>query len=118
MRRSNLGSGDFNNDLTISDTPGNVWSCSFVGTGVAVIAPKEPGAGTIEIQIDGRTCTTADLSTAGPRQSLQKVFHLDGLEKGEHTIRIIHCGPGPAAVDALIVQRDLQDITNTAINGR
>lgn len=118
MRRSNLGSGDFNNDLTISDTPGSVWSCSFVGTGVAVIVPKEPGAGKIEIQIDGRTRTTADLSAAGPRQARKKVFYLDGLEEGEHTIRIIHRGPGLAAVDALIVRRDLQDIASTEINRR
>ena len=50
VRRCNLGTGDFNNDLTTSDTPGDVWSCSFAGTGVSVIAPKENGAGKIEVR--------------------------------------------------------------------
>ncbi len=105
MRRSNLGSGDFNNDLTISDTPGDVWSCSFSGIGVTVIAPKEPGAGKIEVQIDGQTRATADLSTSGARQVQQEVCQVTALEPGEHTIRIINRGPGPVAVDAIVVQR-------------
>lgn len=105
MRRSNLGSGDFNNDLTISDTPGDVWSGSFVGTGVTVIAPKEPGAGKIEIQIDGQTRATADLSATGARQSQQEVYQVAGLTPGKHTIDIINRGSGPVAVDAIVVQR-------------
>ncbi|MDA3876787.1 MAG: alpha-L-fucosidase, partial [Halothiobacillus sp.] len=55
VRRCNLGTGDFNNDLAMSARPGAVWSCSFEGTGVSVIAPKEAGAGKIEVQIDGET---------------------------------------------------------------
>ena len=34
VRRCNLGTGDFNNDLTTSDTPGDVWTCSFTGSSV------------------------------------------------------------------------------------
>jgi alpha-L-fucosidase len=105
MRRSNLGSGDFNNDLTTSDTPGDVWSCSFIGTGVAVIAPKEAGAGLIEIQIDGQKHMTADLATTGTRQAQQKVCELVDLAPGEHVMNIINRGPGPVAVDAIVVQR-------------
>lgn len=105
MRRSNLGSGDFNNDLTISDTPGGVWSCSFVGAGIAVIAPKEQGAGKIEIQIDGQTRATVDPSATGARQAQQEVLKVTGLTSGEHTINIINRGPGPVAVDAIVVQR-------------
>src|SRR5665213_652571 len=61
LRRCNLGTGDYNNDLTTSDTPGDVWNSSFSGSSVAIIAPKEAGAGKIEVQIDGRTRATADL---------------------------------------------------------
>jgi len=104
IRRCNLGSGDFNNDLTISETPGNVWSCSFTGSSVSVIAPKEPGAGKIEIQIDGKNRATADLSAAGSRQPQQKVSEVTGLAPGKHTIAIINRGPGPVAVDALVVR--------------
>ena len=103
IRSCNLGTGDFNNDLTISETPGDVWSCPFTGTSVSVIAPKEQGAGKIEIQIDGQSRATADLSTTGARQAQQTVCEVTGLIPGKHTINIINRGPDPVAVDALIV---------------
>lgn len=78
-RRCNLGTGDYNNDLTLSNTPGDVWSCSFTGTSVAVIAPKEAGAGTIGIQVDGQTRASADLSTTGRRQAQQAVSEVTAL---------------------------------------
>ena len=103
MRRCNLGTGDYNNDLTITDTPGDVWSSSFTGSAVSVIAPKEAGAGTIEVQIDGQTRATADLSTAGARLAQQTVCEVTGLTPGKHSIHIVNKGPGPVAVDALVV---------------
>jgi hypothetical protein len=104
VRRCNLGTGDFNNDLTTSDTLGDVWSSSFTGTSLSVIAPKEAGAGKIEIQIDGQSRATADLSTTGERQVQQKVAEVTGLATGKHTINIVNRGPGPVAVDALVVR--------------
>ena len=101
-RRCNLGTGDFNNDLSISDTPGDVWSCPFTGSSVAVIAPKEAGAGKIEVQIDGQTRTTTDLSTMGERQPHQVVFEIGGLTLGKHAISIVNRGAGPVAVDAIV----------------
>jgi hypothetical protein len=103
-RRCNLGTGDYNNDLTTSDTPGDVWSCSFTGSSVSVIAPKETGGGKIEVQIDGAVRTTADLSTSGPRLAQQRVCDVTGLAPGKHTIRLVNRGPGPVAVDALAVR--------------
>ena len=103
LRRSNLGTGDYNNDLTTSDTTGDVWSCSFTGSSVTVIAPKEAGAGKIEVQIDGHTRATVDLSTTGARQAQQRVCDVTGLPPGKHSIAIINRGPGPVAVDALVV---------------
>ncbi|HJV77455.1 MAG TPA: alpha-L-fucosidase [Paludibacter sp.] len=103
-RRCNLGNGDFNNDLTISDTPGDIWSCSFTGSGVAVIAPKEQGAGKIEIQVDGKTCAMADLSTTGKRQSQQVVCEISGLSSSQHVISVVNRGSGPVAVDAILVR--------------
>lgn len=104
LRRCNLGTGDFNNDLTISETPGKVWTSSFTGTDVALVAPKEAGAGSIEIQIDGQAQATVDLSIAGARQAQQTVWKVAGLAPGKHSISIIHRGAGPVAVDALIVR--------------
>jgi alpha-L-fucosidase len=104
LRRCNLGTGDFNNDLTTSDTPGDSWSCSFTGRSVSVIAPKEAGSGQIEVQIDSQIRARANLSTAGARQSEQVVCEVTGLNPGKHAIAIINRGPGPVAVDALVVR--------------
>jgi len=103
LRKCNLGTGDFNNDLTTSTTPGDIWSCSFTGSSVAVIAPKESGAGKIEIQIDGKIRATVDLSNIGIRKQQQIVSEISGLISGKHTISIVNLGTGPVSVDALIV---------------
>jgi len=104
LRKCNLGTGDFNNDLTTSDTPGAIWTCSFTGTSVKVIAPKEAGAGKIEIQIAGKTRATADLSIVGARQAQQTVSEISGLVSGKHTISILNLGSGPVDIDGLIVK--------------
>ena len=104
IRRCNLGTGDFNNDLTISNTPGDLWSSSFTGSSVSVIAPKEAGFGKIEIQIDGKTHATADLSTTGARQAQQNTCEVTGLTVGKHTVKVINRGSGPVAIDAIVVK--------------
>jgi len=104
LRRCNLGTGDFNNDLTISNTPGDIWSGSFTGTNISVIAPKEKGAGTIEVQIDGKTQANVDLSTTEVRQSQQMVLNVTDLTPGKHVINIVNSGRGPVAVDAIVVR--------------
>jgi alpha-L-fucosidase len=104
VRRCNVNTGDFNNDVTTCDTPGATWSGSFTGRGVAVVAPKEAGAGKMEIQIDGQTRATADLSTAGPRQAQQVVCEISGLAPGTHAISVVNRGPGPVAIDALVAR--------------
>jgi alpha-L-fucosidase len=104
IRSCNLDKGDFNNDLTTSNTPGDVWSCSFIGRKVSVIAPKEKGAGQIEIQIDGKIRATVDLSVSGARQAQQNVYEATGLTPVRHVIKIINRGPGPVALDALVVK--------------
>jgi alpha-L-fucosidase len=104
VRSCNLGTGDFNNDLTTSDSPGDVWSSSFTGRSVSVIAPKEAGAGKIEFQVDGQTRAVVDLSTSGTRQAQRIVCEAVGLTPGKHAIGIINRGPGPVAVDALLVR--------------
>jgi alpha-L-fucosidase len=104
IRRCNLGTGDYNNDLTFSNTPGDVYTFSFTGNTVKVISPRDEGAGQMEIQIDGKTRATAYLSTIGTRQAQQIVCEISGLAPGRHTIHIVNRGFGPVALDALIVQ--------------
>jgi len=104
FRYANLGTGDYNNDLTTSETVGDVWSCSFSGNNIAVIAPKEVGAGKMEIQIDGQIRTTVDLSTSGERKPQLVVYEEAGLSDGKHIIKIINRSSGKIAVDALIIK--------------
>jgi hypothetical protein len=104
LRKYNLGIGDFNNDLTTSDTPGEIWSCSFTGTNVAVVVPKEAGAGKIEIRIDGKKYATADLSITGTCQTQQIVCQISDLALKKHFISIVNLGSDPVAVDALVIK--------------
>jgi len=103
FRQCNLGTGDFNNDLTFSETPGDAWTSSFAGKSISVVAPREPGAGKIEIKIDGKTRATVDLSTGGARKAQQEVYKMSGLNAGKHSISIINRGGGKVSIDALVV---------------
>jgi hypothetical protein len=103
LRLCNTGTGDFNNDLTTSETVGHVWSCSFTGNNIAVIAPKEAGAGKMEIQIDGVTRATVNLSTVGERKPQQLVYKETGLAAGKHLVKIINSDGRKVAVDAIVV---------------
>jgi alpha-L-fucosidase len=104
LRKANLGTRDYNNDLTTSTTTGDTWTAPFTGTSVSVYAPKESGAGKIEIQVDGQVKDTVDLSASGTRQPQQLVSTVTGLTAGQHTISIINRGPGPVAVDAIVAK--------------
>jgi hypothetical protein len=104
FRYANLGTGDFNNDLTVSETFGDVWSCPFTGSYIAVVAPKEEGAGKIEIQIDGQIRSIVDLSLVGTRKPQQIVYEQTGLPAEKHVISIISRGSGKVAIDALIIK--------------
>ncbi len=103
LRTCNLGTGDYNNDLTTSGTVGAAWTSTFTGSSLTVYAPKQSGAGTLEVQIDGQSKGTADLSTTGARQPQQAVFAVTGLTAGSHTLSIVNRGPGSVAVDAVVV---------------
>ncbi len=104
LRTCNLGTGDYNNDLTTSNTVGAVWTSTFTGSGVTVYAPKQSGSGKIEIQVDGQSQGMADLSTTGARQPQQAVSQLMGLTAGNHSISIVNRGPGAVAVDAIVAR--------------
>ena len=105
FRHSNLNNGDFNNDLTSSDTPGARWSFSFIGRSISVVAPQQTGAGKIEVLIDGRSMKTIDLSATANRKNQQIVYYVDKLTSGNHTITIVNRGGGPVAIDALVIRR-------------
>lgn len=85
------------------DMPGDVWSSSFTGNIISVVAPMEAGAGKMEIKIDGQTRAIVDLSVNGKRKAQQVVYKMSGLARGKHFINIVHRGSGPVSIDAIIV---------------
>jgi len=44
------------------------------------------------------------LSVIGTRQAQQVVSEISGLAFGKHSINIVNLGPGPVAVDALVIK--------------
>lgn len=100
-RECNRDKGDFNNDLYITDHPGDVWQASFTGRKVTLIAPTGIGWGSMRIQIDGKDYGTISLK-ADEDKSQQSVF-TRRIGKGSHVIRII-CQSGTAAIDALKIK--------------
>ncbi len=103
FRHSNLNNRDFNNDLTDSDTPGATWKFSFEGRGVSILAPKQAGAGKMEVMVDGKAGKLVDLSSAEGKKAQQVVYQVDKLVQGKHIITVVNKGGGPVAIDALIV---------------
>ena len=104
-RYCNLGAGDFNDDLTTSNTAGDTWSATFTGKSISVIAPKAAGAGKIQIKIDGNALATVDLSIKGTRKPQQVVYKAMHLPQGKHFIEIVNRGDGPVSIDAIIADR-------------
>jgi alpha-L-fucosidase len=100
-RECNRDKGDFNNDLYITDHPGDVWQASFTGRKVTLIAPTGIGWGSMRIQIDGKDYGTISLK-ADEDKPQQSVF-TRRIGKGSHVIRII-CQSGTAAIDALKIK--------------
>jgi hypothetical protein len=92
FRYANIGMGDFSNDLTINETPGDSWSCPFSGNCISVVAPKEAGVGKMEIVIDGKRRAIVDLSTVGDRKPQQIVYEENNLPSAKHTIKIVNRG--------------------------
>ena len=101
-RRCNLGNGDFNNDLFLTDNPGDVWSVSFKGRSFVLVAPTGPEYGRMKVSVDGNDCGEIDLGSF-PRGNQQEVFKSRRLGRGTHVIEITSAR-GVAAIDALIIK--------------
>ncbi len=86
---------------------------SFDGTGAIVTGTYLPKGGTATVYLDGKPDRTVDVvSDESQNRGGEAVWHLFGLKKGKHTVRLVVDGkPGPAsdatdvAVEGLIVFR-------------
>ena len=104
QRICNLGTGDFNNDLTTSETAGDTFTYTTASTTITIIAPKEKGAGVLEVVVDGVSQGVFSLATDGPRQPRERICTIKDLPSGpDHTVTLINRG-GRVSVDAFIAE--------------
>ena len=72
----------------------------FHGTGVALIAEKGPEFGAADVYLDGHRMASLDLRTENfPRISSVQIFSANGLQRGEHTIRLVNTSADYAAIE-------------------
>ncbi|WP_350275480.1 X2-like carbohydrate binding domain-containing protein [Kribbella sp. HUAS MG21] len=87
---SGRGLGDYQDDVQWTETNGDSFSYSFVGTGVDYVTETDPGQGDVDIYIDGefkQTVSTYMDPAQGHNKPQQVVYSISDLPNGSHTIR-------------------------------
>jgi alpha-L-fucosidase len=102
VHHCNLGTGDYNNDLHLSDVKGESCDYSFEGVGINVIAPTDPSFGSVEITLDGKSRGIISLKS-DLRKPQQVVFTTHDLPSGKHHLVIVNHDNLPVALDALAI---------------
>ena len=104
---------DYQGTETFSTALGAACEFTFTGTGVRFIGSKQANTGKAEVYIDGvfqqEVDTYSDLGTQ-LKQSL--IYEIDGLEEGEHTIRLVTSGGN---ADCIVV--DAFEVLNSGESG-
>jgi hypothetical protein len=76
----------------------------FNGTGIAYIADRDTGFGSVDVFVDGALSQTVSLAVENfPRLCGVSVFRAEGLKKGAHTIRIVNKTAATVVLDAFRV---------------
>ncbi|GAB2651097.1 hypothetical protein GCM10009743_28960 [Kribbella swartbergensis] len=86
-RSTNRGLGDYQDDVQYTETNGDSFSYSFVGTGVDYVTETHNSQGDVDIYIDGQFKQTVSTYRAEGRGAQQVVYSISDLPNGTHTIR-------------------------------
>jgi hypothetical protein len=89
---SGRGLGDYQDDVQWTETNGDAFSYTFVGTGVDYVTETDPGQGDVDIYIDGQfkqTVSTYLDPAQGHNKPQQVVYSVSDLPNGNHTIRAV-----------------------------
>jgi uncharacterized protein YjdB len=92
--------GDNGNDLHWTNNNGNAAAYTFIGTGAALIGPKGPEYGNVEVYVDNVLKDTVNANSS-KRLVKQGLFSISGLSRGAHTIKIVKKSGNIMAFDAL-----------------
>lgn len=86
-RSTGRGLGDYQDDVQYTETNGDAFSYSFVGTGVDYVTETHNSQGDVDIYIDGQLKQTVSTFREDGRGAQQVVYSISDLPNGSHTIR-------------------------------
>jgi len=95
---------NYNHDLHYTDVKGDYLEYTFTGAGIEYIAQKDPTYGQLSVYLDGALVEDVNLKLVNfPRISKIKVFSIDGLKQGSHTIKIVNTSNSLITLDGFNV---------------
>ncbi|TDD23760.1 glycoside hydrolase family 27 protein [Kribbella turkmenica] len=86
-RSTGRGLGDYQDDVQYTETNGDSFSYSFVGTGVDYVTETHNSQGDVDIYVDGQLKETVSTYREDGRGAQQVVYSISDLPNGTHTIR-------------------------------
>lgn len=105
-RSTGRGLGDYLDDVQYTETNGDAFSYTFVGTGVDFVTETHNSQGDVDIYIDGEFKQTVSTYRAEGRGAQQVVYGISDLPNGTHTIRGVKKSGQFMLVDKLNVRQE------------
>jgi hypothetical protein len=98
------GFSDYNDDVHHTTSVGDSLQFTFTGAGIDYIAEKNTNLGDVDVYLDGALKQNVNLHLENfPRLSQVVVFRVEGLSRGQHTIKIVNKTTAGAVLDAFRV---------------
>ncbi|MEV6874519.1 hypothetical protein [Amycolatopsis sp. NPDC051128] len=106
--------GDLRDDVHVTSTNGDSVSYTFTGTGLDVLSEVNSDEGGIDVYVDG-TRTQSVSATGSTRLAQQVIASVNGLTKGQHTVKLVKTSGSFMVIDGFTVIPDtvapVHDIT-------
>lgn len=109
-------SGDYQNDVHVTETDGDSFAYTFKGTGIDVITEKDASQGSIDIYVDGGFRQTVSAYNDS-RLVQQTIYSVSGLANGWHTIKAVKKSGSYMLLDKLSFTVVPGPTTSTVITG-
>jgi alpha-galactosidase len=108
------GFGDYMDDVQWTETEGDYFEYTFVGTGIQYVTEIDPSQGEVDIYIDDEFMGTVD-TYSDQRMAQQTVYAIDGLPNGTHTLKAVKKSSGRfMLLDKLVVTLETLVTPDTA----
>ncbi len=105
-RSTGRGLGDYQDDVQYTETNGDAFTHSFVGTGVDYVTETHNSQGDVDIYIDGQFKQTVSTFREEGRGAQQVVYSISDLPNGTHTIRAVKKSGQFMLLDKLNVRQE------------